>query len=34
MSVAPPVRDGTSKPSPLGFLQMPPVMLSRQPTSL
>ena len=28
------VRDGTSKPSPLGFLQMPPVILSRQPTNL
>jgi hypothetical protein len=28
------VRDGTSNPSPMGFLQMPPVILCRQPTSL
>jgi len=28
------VRDGTSKPSLLGFPQMPPVILPRQPTNL
>src|SRR6516225_9162931 len=28
------VRDGASKPSPLGFLQMPPVILPRQPANL
>src|SRR5262249_17631439 len=28
------VRDGPSKPSPLGFLQMPAVILPRQPTNL
>src|SRR5262245_30415172 len=28
------VRDGPSKPSPLGFLQMPPVILPRQPANL
>jgi hypothetical protein len=28
------VRDGPSKPSPLGFLQMPAVILPRQPANL
>jgi hypothetical protein len=28
------VREGPSKPSPLGFLQMPPVILPRQATNL